>query len=135
MKHDGSILFGALIVASSVIACRDPAATNDLVVLDVQSLHAPATIAAGASLSVVLNVEVGGCLTFDHIQATRRGSEIDLVAWGKDIRTGRKDMGISCPRLLLEQRTLQLDPPFPSSFTLVIDRGRLSPLTATVQVQ
>ena len=124
---------GALLIAASP-GCRNPSA-NDLVLLNTETLDAPTTIAQGATLTLGLNVEVGGCLTFDHIESHRTASHVGLTVWGRDIRTGVTDRAITCPTLFLELHEYQLDPPFQNPFTVEVDRGRLPPLTATVQVQ
>jgi hypothetical protein len=125
---------GALLVISSP-GCHDAVGNNDLVVLNTQTLDAPTTIAPGATLTVGLNVEVGGCLKFDHIESNRTASAVTLTVWGRDIRTGITDRAITCPRFFLESHEYQLEPPFQNPFTVQVDRGRLSPLTATVHVQ
>jgi hypothetical protein len=125
---------------SSVLLCSglllggacNPLAPKRMVVLGVSKLDAPATIAAGSTLSVVVTVETGGCLSFDHIEVTRDASGASLTAWGLD--ASRKD--ISCPDILVETpHSYDFKPPFQSPFTIQVQRGRLSPLTATVQVQ
>ena len=123
----------ALLIAASA-GCHDSSATNDLLLLNTETLDAPTTIARGATLTLGLNVEVGGCLTYDHIESHRTASQVALTVWGRDIRTGITDRAILCPTLFLELHEFQLDPPFQSPFTVQVDRGRLAPLTATVQV-
>jgi hypothetical protein len=125
---------GALLSASS-LACHNPAASDDLVLLNTQTLDAPTTIAPSATLTIGLHVQVGGCLRFDHIESLRTASHVDLAVWGRDIRTGITDRAITCPTYFLELHQFQLDPPFQGPFVIVVDRGRVSPLTATVQVQ
>ncbi|HST07114.1 MAG TPA: hypothetical protein VLJ83_03040 [Gemmatimonadaceae bacterium] len=93
--------------------------------LGVSKLEAPATIAAGSTLTVVVTVETGGCVSFDHLDVVRAASG-DL--------SNRK--GISCPDILVETpHSYDFRPPFQSEFTVQVQRGRLSPLMATVQVQ
>jgi hypothetical protein len=124
----------ALLVVSSP-GCRNPAANNDLVVLNTVNLYAPTTITSTETLTVGLDVQVGGCLTFDHIESHRTASYMDLTVWGKDIRSGITDRGILCPMLFLERHDYQIEPPFQNTFTVQVERGRVSPLVATVQVQ
>lgn len=126
-------LVGLLSIAVSS-GCHNPLARKELVALKVEALSAPTTIAAGTTLTVTLRVQVGGCLTFDHIESARSDSVAVLTVWGRDIRAGR-NKEIMCPREFLETREYLLDPPFGGRFTVRVDRGRLSPLTATVQVQ
>ena len=130
------LIFAAwiLLVVSSP-GCRDATANKDLVVLNTQSIAAPPAIAPGAALTVGLDVQVGGCFKFDHIESSRTASAVTLTVWGRDIRTGITDRGILCPAFFLETHELQLDPPFQNPFTIQVERGRLSPLTATVHVQ
>jgi hypothetical protein len=134
MKPVLSVWSVALLSVISLSGCRDTAATtNDLVTLNTETLDAPATIAPGAALTVALSVDVGNCLGFDHIQATRTTSQVDLVVWGS--RAGSPGVGITCTAPVVETHEFQLAPPFQSPFTVTVDRGRLPPLTATVQVQ
>ena len=135
MKSALFVVAACVVLPFSSSGCHDPAANVGLVQLNTQTLDAPTTIAPGATLTVSLNVEVGGCLTFDHIQAHRTASQVDLTVWGRDIRAGITDRAITCPRFFAEPHAYQLDPPFQNPFTVVIDRGRVSPLIAVVKVQ
>jgi hypothetical protein len=136
MKPVLSVCSIAFLLVISLSGCRDTAATtNDLVTLNTETLNAPPTIAAGATLTVALSVDVGNCLGFDHIQATRTTSQVDLVVWGSDARVGNPGIGITCTAPAVETHEFQLAPPFQSPFTVTVDRGRLPPLTAIVQVQ
>jgi hypothetical protein len=102
-------------------------------VLGVSKLEAPATIAVGSTLTIVMTVETGGCVSFDHIDVSRDASGAILTAWGVDISNRR---GTTCPAILVETpHSYDFKPPFQSQFTIQVQRGRLSPLTATVQVQ
>lgn len=126
---------GALLIASSP-GCHNPSATGDLLLLHVETLDAPTTIAPGATLTVGLIVGVGGCLKFDHIQSLRTGSQVVLTVWGRDIRAGITDREIMCPRQFLEPHEYRLDPPFPSSFEVVVaEPADQSNLNATVTVR
>jgi len=135
MKSALFVVAACVVLPFSSSGCHDPTSNAGLVELNTQTLDAPTTIAPGATLTVSLNVEVGGCLTFDHIQAHRTASQVDLTVWGRDIRTGITDRAITCPRFFAEPHAYQLDPPFQNPFTVVIDRGRVSPLIAVVNVQ
>ena len=135
MKSALFVVAACVVLPFSSSGCHDPAANVGLVQLNTQTLDAPTTIAPGATLTVSLNVEVGGCLTFDHIQSHRTASQVGLTVWGRDIRTGITDRAILCPTLFVEPHEYQLDPPFQNPFTVVIDRGRVSPLVAVVHVQ
>jgi hypothetical protein len=125
-------VFAVLVLA--IGACRNPSAPDQSVILDVSKLDAPASAASGDPLPVVLTVTTGGCRTFDHIEARRDASSATLTAWGRDVSIGRKGIGCTA-ELRLEPHTYQFDPPFANPFTIAVSRGRLAPLTATVQVQ
>ncbi len=115
------------------IACN-PFAPDQSVVLSVTQLDAPATIAAGSPLTVVLTVTTGGCTGFDRIEALRGATGASITVWGRDASVGRSDL--ICPAILRnEPHSFTFDPPFQGSFTVQVQRGRLDPLTATVQVQ
>jgi len=121
-------------VAAAIGGCRNPFAPDQSVVLDVTHLDAPTTISTGSPLTVVLTVVTGGCKSFDHIEAQRQAASASLTAWGRDGAKGRKD--IMCPdNIVYEPHSYRFEPPFQSPFTVTVNRGRLSPLIATVQVQ
>ena len=127
-------LFGIAVVAimAGPVSCNLFA--DHSVILDVSKLDAPAAISPGSPLTVILTVTTGGCKSFDHIAAERGASGASLTAWGKDAAKGERN--VSCPlNIVNEQHSYQFDPPIQSPFTVQVDRGRLSPLTATVQVQ
>lgn len=122
------------VVSIAGLGACNPFAPDQSVVLDVESLDAPATIATGASLTVVLTVTTGGCIVFDHITALRGTSGAQLVAIGRNTAKGRPN--VSCPTdIRTDPHSYTLNPPFDSPFTVTVDRGGLSPLTATVVVQ
>lgn len=94
----------------------------------------PSSVTTGSSFNVVLTVQLGGCLTFDRIDVVRSDDAANLTVWGKDASKGRTD--IMCPaNIVYEPHTYEVKPPFSGPFTVWVNRGRLSPLTATVQVQ
>ena len=128
-----TVLLGAGLLAVGVVAgCRNPFASDKLVLLHVSELEAPATVSASANLSVVLTVEVGGCVSFDHIEREKASTGATLTAWGRD--AGGKN--VSCPAFIAsEKHATSFTPPFASEFTVTVNRGRLSPLTAVVAVQ
>ncbi|HEY8831637.1 MAG TPA: hypothetical protein VIM21_03950 [Gemmatimonadaceae bacterium] len=127
-------LFGTAVIALGVASACNPFAPDQSALLSVTKLEAPAAISSGAQLTVVLTVTVGGCTRFDHISIVRNPSGAALVAWGIDEAKGRT--GVACPAIIGDEpHSYTFDPPFQSPFTLQVDRGRLSPLTATVQVQ
>jgi hypothetical protein len=100
------------------VGCRDSGGPDQYARLQVTKLEAPATVAAGASVDVVLTVGFGSCITFDRISEGRDGAQINLVVWGRQhIPPGNG----SCPDILLtEPRAYRLEPPFPPRFTVVI---------------
>jgi hypothetical protein len=109
-------------------------APDQSVTLDVSKIAAPTTVANGTPITVVLTVTTGACLSFDHIQVNRDASGAYVTVWGRDAAKGRT--GVACPAILvLEPHSYQFDPPFANSFAIQVDRGRLPPLQATVQVQ
>ena len=115
------------------IACN-PFAPDQSVVLGVSKLDAPATVSPGSPLTVVLTVTTGGCKTFDHIEVERTASLASLTVWGRDGAKGAKN--VACPAYIVDTpHSYQLNPPFQSPFTVQVDRGRVSPLIAVVNVQ
>ena len=125
----------ALLVAAVLFvggsACRNATGPSEhSVVLDVETMGAPATISSTSPIDVVLNVLRSACQSFQRIEAERSASAVKLTVVGKDPEKGCIDLGI------LEPRTYRIDPPFAAgAFTITVNRGRLSPLIATVQVQ
>lgn len=116
-----------------VAGCRNPFAPDQTTELGVSKLDAPSTVAANSTLEVTLSVVLGGCLSFDRIQVDRYTGGATLTVWGKDASIGRK---VACPAYIKEEpHTVRFDPPFSSAFNVTVNRGRLSPLMATVQVQ
>jgi len=123
----GSLVFGPM-------ACSSLLSPDQSVILGVSKLEAPASIAAGSPLTVVLTVTTGGCTSFDRIEVTRDASGASFTAWGTNAAKGRKN--IACPAFIVDTpHPYQLDPPFNNPFAVQVQRGRLGPLTATVQVQ
>ncbi|HEV7594626.1 MAG TPA: hypothetical protein VGO33_06490 [Gemmatimonadaceae bacterium] len=128
-------LFGMAVTALGAASACNPFAPDDQsVILSVTKLDAPGAISSGAQLTVVLTVTVGGCTRFDHISAVRSASSADLVAWGIDGAKGKT--GVGCPAFIADEpHSYTFDPPFQGSFTVQVDRGRVSPLVTTVQIQ
>jgi hypothetical protein len=124
----------AVVAGASTGGCRNPFSPSRSVILNVSEISAPASVAAGAPISVVLTVMTGGCVSFDHIETHSDASGASITAWGDDTSGGSKN--VACPQdIRYEQHSLRFDPPFASTFNVWVNRGRLSPLTATVQVQ
>ena len=132
MKRFLSVLAVVGFVAAP-LACN-PFAPDQSVILGVERLDAPTTISAGSSLTVTVTVVTGGCLSFRHFDVDRQASSGTLTAWGRDAAKGRID--VACPAdVRTEPHTYTFEPPFQSPFTVLVHRGALNPLTATVQVQ
>jgi hypothetical protein len=131
MKHT---LFGIAVVTVGTMGACSAVAPDQSVVLIVTKLEAPATIAAGSPLTVVLTVITGGCKTFDRIDVEREAYAVALTPWGTDAAAGNKN--ISCPADIVETpHSIRLDPPFQSPFMVFVPRVDMDPLTATVQIQ
>ena len=124
-----SLLVAVLCLAGS--ACRNNTGPIDhLVVLTVDKVEAPATISAASPLDVVLSVMTNPCQSFTRIDAERLSSSAKLTAIGHDPEKGCTDLG------LLQPKSYRLEPPFvPGTFTITVDRGRLSPLVATIRIR
>ena len=130
------VLFVAAVVAlvGGSMACSSVFSPDQSVILGVSKLEAPTSIEAGSPLTVVLTVTTGGCLSFDRIEVSRNASGASFTVWGTDAAKGRK--GIACTADIVNTpHSYQLDPPFNNPFVVQVQRGRLGPLTATVQVQ
>ena len=124
--------FGVLACAF-VAACglTDP---DQSVILAVEKMDAPATSAVGSPLTVVLTVTIGMCQSFDHIEAQSGATGGSLTAWGVDASIGNDD--VTCPTIIKsEPHSYQFHPATRGPFQITVDRGRVSPLTATVQVE
>jgi hypothetical protein len=129
-------LLGMAVVgfAAAPLACDNPFDSDQSVRLGVTQLDAPAAIAAGSPLTVTLTVNTGGCVGFDHFEVERQASFGTLTVWGRDAAKGNKDIACTSD-FRVELHSYTFDPPFQSPFTVQVDRGRLSPLIAVVQVQ
>jgi hypothetical protein len=124
--------FSVLAVAF-VVGC-ELTSPDQSVILGVEKMDAPATSTVGSPLTVVLTVTIGMCQSFDHIEATSGASGGSLTAWGVDASIGNK--GVTCPTIVKsEPHSFQFNPATRGPFQVTVDRGRLGPLTATVQVE
>lgn len=130
----GGVAIAAAIVGISA-GCDNPFSSPDQSVeLGVRTIDAPTTVATGTAITIVLTVETGGCLSFDHFDVNRDASGAFMTVWGRDAAKGRK--GIVCTSdVRYEPHSYEFSPPFANSFTIQVARGRLSPLQAIVQVQ
>jgi len=125
--------FGVACFFGAAVACN-PFAPDQSVVLDVEKIDTLATSLVGSPLIVVLIVTIDMCQSFDHIEATSVASGASLTAWGIDATIGNKN--IACPTIIKsEAHSYQFKPSVRGPFQITVDRGRVSPLTATVQVQ
>ena len=120
-------------LGGSALACN-PFGPDQSTVLSTITIDAPTSVAAGATFTVTLTVQTGGCLTFDRIDVQPNATGATLVPWGKDASIGRTD--ITCTQEnRLEQHAVQLNAGSSDPFYVDVDRGSLSPLRATVRVQ
>lgn len=128
MKRALSI--AALVVLASVSACRNPFASQSrTIILHVSELQAPSSVSSTTPFEVILTVERGACQSFSRIEAQRTRSSVTLTVLGKDPEKGCIDLGVQGPM------TYRVEPPFSTgSFAVTVNRGRLSPLVATVEV-
>ncbi|HMI46469.1 MAG TPA: hypothetical protein VK491_09925 [Gemmatimonadaceae bacterium] len=129
------VLSGIFLVALAAVplACN-PFAPDQSVVLEVESLDAPATISPGAQITVVLTVTTGGCTVFDHIAVLRGPSGAQLAAIG--LNTAKGKTNYSCPAdIRSDPHSYTLEPPFQSPFTVQVNRPTSPPLVATVLVE
>jgi hypothetical protein len=123
-----------IVIAFGGLAACNPFAPDQSVVLEVESLDAPATISPGAQLTVVLTVTTGGCTVFDHIAVLRGTSGAQLAAIG--LNTAKGKTNYSCPAdIRSDPHSYTLDPPFQSPFTVQVNRPTSPPLVATVLVE
>ena len=120
-------------LAAGPLACN-PFAPDQSVVLGVTKLEAPATIAAGSPLTVVLTITTNGCETFDRIHVERDASAVSLTPFGTDASKGEKN--VTCLQIIrATPHSIRLDPPFQSPFMVLVPRVGQEALTATVQIQ
>jgi hypothetical protein len=116
-----------------LMACN-PFAPDQSVILEVDGLNAPSSIAPGSSLTVGMSVQTGGCTIFDHIAVLRRTSSAQFVAMGRNTAKGRPN--VTCPAVVRSDvHTYTLSPPFQSPFTVKVESRSLPTLTTTVVVQ
>ena len=112
-------------------ACRNSAEpTQHVVVLNVDKIDVPASVSSTSALDVVLSVMTNPCQTFTGIDADRTSVSVKLTALGKDPEKGCTDLA------MVQSRSYRIEPPFPpGTFEIIVDRGSMSRLIATVQVQ
>ena len=131
--------WGAVSVALlwSAGGCRDPIEADrepdKSVIIDVEKLEAPATIAADQPISVVLTLLTGWCLKFDRFEVHRNATGAVITAWGRASILRKNE---ACPAIgYLERHTVVLTPPFQDAYTVVVNRPRHGPLIARVEVR
>lgn len=125
--------FGVVAVAL-VAGCSVFTSPDQSVILSVEKIDAPATSPVSTPLTVVLTVTVNGCQSFDHLEGKSAASGASLTAWGVDATIGNKD--VVCPTIIKsEAHSYQFTPSTRGPFGIIVDQGRMPPLTATVEVQ
>ena len=126
----------SVVVVSGLVAltgCNvfDP---DQSVILNVPRIDAPATVTSGASFTVTLTVQAGGCRSFSRLEVQKFNTGLHVVPWGTDARVGNK--GVLCPAIVTEEpHAIQIDPPFSGPYQVWVEQGRLAPVVATIQVQ
>jgi prophage tail gpP-like protein len=103
-------------------------APHESVILPVTEIAAPASIPAGTQLSVVLTVQTGGCTRFDRIETERTATRATITAWGREPASGRN---VQCTAdIRYDRHTVNFNPPFGSTFDIVINREGEGPALA-----
>lgn len=133
MKRVSLVLVSACVTAT--LACHNPLGNGQQLVLGVDTLETPSTVASGGPLTVVLGVAESGCDAFERITEIRLEANIVLTAVGTNSALGNKD--VACPAIYsLKSRSYQITAPFPDKFMIVVREPGSGPsLTANVQVQ
>ena len=126
--------YGAVgaVLLSSASGCDSVVGSDRPVILPVSEVSAPASISVGAPLTLDLTVQSGGCLQFDRVETQRTSSTANVTAWGRDV--GGRD--IACPAITRFDRvSVQFDPPFSSTFVIMVSQGAMPPTMVTVRVE
>jgi len=132
MKRALSVMLVAGLIVS--VSHCNPFAPDQSVELGVSKIDVPATVQSGTSFNVVLTVQLGGCLSFDRIDVVRSETSATFTVWGKNAAKGKTN--VVCPQNIIEEpHSYEVRPPFSGPFTVWVNRGRLSPLTDTAEVQ
>jgi hypothetical protein len=127
----------AMLAALAALAGCDLFSGGDSAIrLPVSALDAPATVARGAALDVVVTVVLtNGCRSFDRLEATRAGATVTIEAWGRDV----SGPGVVCTLdVRYEPHPVRIAPPLPDSLRVVApqpDRTSGGELTRVVRVQ
>ena len=121
------------IALAGLVACN-PFAPDQRVILDVDGLNVPTSIAAGSSLTVGMSVQTGGCRIFDHISVLLRASSAQFIVIGRNTAKGRPNVTCTAD-IRSDVHTYTLSPPFQSPFTIRVESATLPELHATVVVQ
>ncbi|HUR00676.1 MAG TPA: hypothetical protein VM166_14595 [Gemmatimonadaceae bacterium] len=128
----GLFVAGLVVASLTAAGCRNPFESDETVMLGVETIEAPATVAPNATLSVVFKVVTGGCVRFDRLQVSRTSTGATVIAWGKD--SGGKN--VACPAdIRIEPHAYEFAPPFTGSFVIVVPQQNAPSKTATVQAQ
>jgi hypothetical protein len=122
------------VLALAPVSC-DVLNPDQIVILRVSNVDAPATVAANAPFTVSLTVSIGGCTTFSRINVDKGSGGATLVPLGKDSGVGRRNT--TCPTFVADEvHAVQLNPPFANPFQIVVDQGPgQATITKSVQVQ
>ena len=125
-SHYRSIAIAFALAALS--ACEEGFGPGRDVTLPITEIDAPNEISPGESLNIEVTVQVGGCLRFEGLSASRTPGRVTITARGHD-GSGRTD---SCPGdIRYEVARTRVDPPITDPFTIV---ARQPDGTETVRV-
>jgi hypothetical protein len=134
-----SLVVGAVAaLLISVSGCHHAvAATEELALVRVSDWSVPSVAQAGSPLQITLEVQSGGCIMFKRVEVLRTESQVTIRVWGT---TPAPIPGVGvmlmCPRTSPQTEVVQLDPPFPRSFTVIVEEpGAWPNLSAAVTVQ
>lgn len=125
------LVLAAVTLTSALAGCRDSLEPPPPAILPVSQIEAPASIAAGSSLTVTLTVNIG-CDRIERLEIQRNASGAYINALG---RSTESRQGYLCTMSAIDKRTVTFDPPFASTFTVSANRGRMPPVQVTVEVQ
>ena len=129
------------VLAGSTAGCHDPVRSSPIppsgqaFIFHISKINAPDSVLPGVPLSVVLTALSGGCARFDRIETEKNSSGASVTVWGVNPQIGNPRMACTAD-LRVEPHTLTFDPPFASSFTIVVNRPPPeAPLVARVEVR
>ncbi|MBB5375145.1 hypothetical protein HNQ07_000589 [Deinococcus metalli] len=70
-------------MACLVLASCTQVPRTEIFLMDVRSVKLPASVAATDPMDVVVEVTVGGCRRFDHVEGARTASHLTLLVYGR----------------------------------------------------